>query len=317
MAKPYDLLVAGEINPDLILSGPNLAVGFGQQETLVERATLTIGSSSAIFACGAARLGLKVAFIGVVGEDLFGGYMLEALRERGVDTSPVLRDPSQPTGLSVILSRGADRAILTHPGSMAALNAGQVTDALLGQSRHLHIASYFLQTGLQPGLPGLFERAHRLGLTTSLDTNWDPAEGWEGVTELLPWIDVFLPNEAEAIAISDEMDLQTAGEKLASYGPLVVIKRGAEGAAAFQGGRRWAARAETVDASSGLVDQVGAGDNFDAGFLRGWLLGLSVDECLNLGCRCARSSLFAAGGIAAQLTEDIQPDMKRKGQRLE
>jgi hypothetical protein len=66
--QKFDVIVAGEINPDLILSDPDLTVGFGQQEALVESAALTIGSSSAIFACGAARLGLKVAFIGVVGD---------------------------------------------------------------------------------------------------------------------------------------------------------------------------------------------------------------------------------------------------------
>jgi sugar/nucleoside kinase (ribokinase family) len=304
MAKPYDLLVAGEINPDLILSGPNLAVGFGQQETLVERATLTIGSSSAIFACGAARLGLKVAFIGVVGEDLFGGYMLEALRERGVDTSPILRDPSQPTGLSVILSRGADRAILTHPGSMAALNAGQVTDALLGQCRHLHIASYFLQTGLQPGLPGLFERAHRLGLTTSLDTNWDPSGEWRGVAELLSRVDVFLPNSREALELTGAAEVERALAQLSRHCRLVAVKLGASGGLARQGDETVRAPALAVD----VVDTVGAGDSFDAGFLYGYLSGWSAERSLRLACACGSLSTQAPGGTQGQpsLAEALQ-----------
>src|SRR5262245_64214428 len=116
--KRFDLVVVGEINPDLILSG-NITPAFGQVEQMVDDATLTIGSSSVIFACGAARLGLRVAFVGKVGDDIFGRFMREQMAERGIDTSGVVVDPAIPTGLSVILSRGDDRAILTHPGSIA------------------------------------------------------------------------------------------------------------------------------------------------------------------------------------------------------
>lgn len=160
--KIFDLLVPGEINPDLILTDPNLEPLFGQTEILVEDTALTVGSSSAIFACGAARLGLRVAFIGVVGDDLFGRFMLEVMRSRQVDVSNVIVDKNQATGLSVILNRIDDRAILTHLGAINALRAEQITDELLAQTRHLHVASYFLQTNLQPGLPDLFQRAQAL-----------------------------------------------------------------------------------------------------------------------------------------------------------
>ncbi len=85
----FDILVAGEINPDLILSG-DVTPEFGQVEKLVDSAGLTIGSSSAIFACGAARLGLQVAFIGLCGDDVFGHFMLEQMQARGVDISNVI-----------------------------------------------------------------------------------------------------------------------------------------------------------------------------------------------------------------------------------
>src|SRR5512136_3282490 len=102
--RPFDILVAGEINPDLILDG-DVQPAFGQVEKMVDSATLTPGSSSAIFACGAARLGLKVAFVGICGDDLFGHFMLEAMKDRGVDVSAVRVDPDRQTGLSVILNR--------------------------------------------------------------------------------------------------------------------------------------------------------------------------------------------------------------------
>jgi sugar/nucleoside kinase (ribokinase family) len=162
MMKSFDLLVAGEINPDLILSG-DVEPAFGQVEKLVDGAALTVGSSSVIFACGAARLGLRVAFVGVCGEDVFGRFMLEEMAARGVDISHVIRVPGGQTGLTVILNKGVDRAMLTHAGLIAALRAEDVPDHLLAQARHLHVASYFLQTALQPGLPDLFSPGAGVG----------------------------------------------------------------------------------------------------------------------------------------------------------
>jgi sugar/nucleoside kinase (ribokinase family) len=298
MAETFDILVAGEINPDLILSGDGLEARFGQQETLVEQAALSIGSSSAIFACGAARLGLKVAMIGVIGNDLFGRFMLESLTLAGVNVSAVITDPHLQTGLSVILNRGNDRAILTHPGTMGALHAAQVTDAWLKRGRHLHVGSYFLQTALQPGLPDLLQRARRHGLSTSLDTNWDPAEQWHGVLDLLQVVDLFLPNQAEALAITRAPGWEPALERLASLVPQVAVKLGAGGAAAQAGGILCRAPALAIE----IVDTVGAGDSFDAGFVYGYLQGWSLERTLRLAVACGSLASRGTGGTAAQPT---------------
>jgi sugar/nucleoside kinase (ribokinase family) len=300
MAKPFDLLVAGELNPDLILADPALTPRFGQQEILVESATLAIGSSSAIFACGAARLGLRVAFIGVVGDDLFGRFMLEGLSARGVDVSHVIVDPAQKTGLSVILSRGTDRAILTHLGAIQALRAEQVPDSLLSAARHLHVASHFLQANLQPGLFDLFSTAMVLGMTTSLDTNWDPSGEWQGVRRLLQVTNIFFPNEAEALALTGAADLAGAMEILAADGPFVVlaVKRGALGAAARRGDQT--VRVGVLPGE--VADTVGAGDSFDAGFIYGYLQSWDLARCLKAGVVCGTLSTRAYGGTAAQAT---------------
>jgi len=297
MSKPFDLIVPGEINPDLILTG-EVVPSFGQVEKLVDSATLTIGSSSAIFACGAARLGLKVAFVGVCGADIFGRYMLDELTKHGVDVSAVRLDPVQQTGLSVILSKGSDRAILTHPGAIASLRAEEVTDDLLLQSRHLHVSSYFLQAALQPGLPDLFRRAHTLGLTSSLDTNWDPSGQWQGVNELLQLTDIFLPNEKEAIAISRARTDGQALKRLAQRTGTVAMKRGAQGALACRG-----EETSSVCALGGnVVDTVGAGDSFDAGFVYGFLNNWTLEKALWLAAVCGSLSTRAAGGTEAQPT---------------
>ena len=298
MSTQYDLIVAGEINPDLILSGPELEPHFGQVEVLAADAELTAGSSAVIFACGAARLGLRVAFVGVIGDDLFGHFMLDGLVEAGIDSKYVYIDQALKTGLSVILNRDQDRAILTYPGAIGALQSEQVSDELLSQARHLHVTSYFMQTALQPGLPNLFRRAQRLGLSTSLDTNWDPQESWAGVKELLPLTDVFLPNAGEALAISGADDVESACAQLSFRVPVVAIKLGAQGALARRGEN--SARCPALTAQ--VVDTVGAGDSFDAGFLYGYLGGWSLEDCTKMGVICGSLSTRARGGTQAQPT---------------
>ena len=297
MSKPFDVLVAGEINPDLILTG-NVAPEFGQVEKLIDHAELTIGSSSAIFACGAARLGLKVAFTGVCGDDLFGRFMLDAMQARSVDVSHVIRAPGGQTGLSVILNEGSDRAILTHPGLISALKAGDISDTLLRQTRHLHIASYFIQTSLQPGLPQLFSRAHDYSISVSLDTNWDPAERWSGLDELLPLTDIFLPNEAEACAITRQTDVEKAAKQLAEKTKKIAVKQGESGALGMENESLIRIPSFPVK----IMDTVGAGDSFDAGFIFGYLAGWSLDKSLRLAVACGALSTQGQGGTSAQPT---------------
>lgn len=296
----YDLIVAGEINPDLILSG-NVKPEFGQVEKLVESAALTIGSSSAIFACGAARLGLKVAFIGICGDDTFGRFMLDEMSKRSVDVSHVIIRKDGQTGLSVILNQSfdyaqGDRAILTHPGLIAELEASDIADSLLAQARHLHVASYFLQTKLRPDLPALFKRAHALGLSTSLDTNYDPSEKWMGFDELLAVTNVFLPNEAEAKSLAGAENVEEAASRLGSKVEALAIKLGKAGVLGMFGSRK----VQTESIPVKVIDTVGAGDSFDAGFIYGYLNRWELEKSLRLACVCGALSTQQAGGTNGQ-----------------
>jgi sugar/nucleoside kinase (ribokinase family) len=299
---PFDILVAGEINPDLILSG-NVVPEFGQVEKLVDRATLTIGSSSAIFACGAARLGLRVAFIGVCGGDVFGHFMLDEMQKRNVDVSHVIIHSHGETGLSVILNQRfdyaqGDRAILTHLGLIPALRAADIVDGLLREARHLHVASYFLQTNLQPDLPALFRHAHSLGLTTSLDTNYDPSEKWIGFDELLSVTDIFFPNKTEALSITKSDDIESAARHLANKSKIVAIKLGADGAALRTKDQAIFVPSIPIN----IVDAIGAGDAFDAGFLYGYLKHWDLEKSLQFATVCGALSTQASGGTTAQPT---------------
>jgi len=293
----FHILVAGELNPDLILTG-DVTPEFGQVEKLVDSASLNIGSSSAIFACGAARLGLNVAFIGVCGDDVFGHFMLDEMRKRNVDVSNVVVRSEGQTGLSVILNHQSDRAILTHSGLVAELRASDISDELLMQSKHLHVASYFLQTKLQPDLPSLFRRAHTFGLTTSLDTNYDPSEQWIGFDELLSVTNVFLPNEREALSLSDAENADEAASRLGSRVEALAIKLGADGALGIHKSER--VRVASIPVK--VIDTIGAGDSFDAGFLYGYLNHWELEKSLRLGCVCGALSTQQAGGTDGQPT---------------
>jgi sugar/nucleoside kinase (ribokinase family) len=239
---------------------------------------------------------LKVAFIGVCGDDVFGRFMLAEMSKHNVDIENVIVSQSGSTGLSIILNQSSDRAILTHPGLIAELRASDIPDALLRNARHLHVASYFLQTNLQPDLPNLFRRARSLGLTTSLDTNYDPSEKWIGFEELLAVTNVFLPNEREALSLSGEKNIDEAASRLGSKVEVLAIKLGAQGALGVQNGT--SVRVASIPVK--VVDTVGAGDSFDAGFLYGYLNQWGLEKCLWLACVCGALSTQKAGGTDGQ-----------------
>jgi sugar/nucleoside kinase (ribokinase family) len=157
-----------------------------------------------------------------------------------------------------------------------------------------------LQHGLRPGLPRLFERARALGLTISLDTNWDPTGTWGGVLDLLPLVNVFLPNEAEAKALTAAENADEAATRLQVRVETAAIKLGKEGALGISHGQK--VRVPSIPVS--IVDTVGAGDTFDAGFLYGYLNGWPLEKSLRLAAVCGALSTQAAGGTAAQPTLD-------------
>ena len=299
MVDDLDLLVVGDANPDVVLAGAPDRLAFGQREHLVAGGSLVLGGSGAIVACGASRLGLRVAFVGRVGDDAAGRFVLAALAGRGVDTGGCVTDPALPTAITVVLTRDGDRAILTSPGCLGSLVAGDVDAGLVARARHLHVSSLFLQPRLAAGIAELFRAARAAGTGTSLDTNDDPSGRWGGgLHELLAVTDVLLPNEQEALAIAGRTDgdLAAAAHDLAARGPLPVIKCGAQGALAYAAGEPVRVGGLRVD----VADTVGAGDSFDAGFLAGRLTGRDLRESLALAAACGSLSTRAPGGIDAQ-----------------
>jgi sugar/nucleoside kinase (ribokinase family) len=299
----FDLLVLGDVNPDVVIGPVNQPLTFGQRERLVPTGSLCLGGSAAIMACGAARIGLKVAFVGRIGDDPAGTFVRAALEERGVDTSAVVVDRKLPTPLTTVLTSGSDRAILTASGCLASTSSNDVPRALLRSVRHVHAASFYLMPGLAAGLAELFKEARSAKATTSLDTNDDPADRWERVVldPVLRVTDYLLPNAAEAHALTGHPVLAEAAGILARRGPLVVVKNGADGALAHDGINLTTAPALAVEP----VDTVGAGDNFDAGFVAAVLRRTGRARALAIATACGSLSTRAAGGTAAQADWDL------------
>ena len=297
-SKPYDIVVFGDTCVDLILRDDDIVPRFGQVEKIVAGYNLEMGGSCCIFAAQAAKLGLKVALLGWVGEDAFGQLIIDTLTSAGVDTRFVKIDSKLSTGITVHLVRADDRAMLTHPGSLNKLTADDVTDEILASARHLHYGSLYLQTGLLPHWVEILQRAKRHGLSVSLDTNWDPEENWNHrIAQALEYIDILLPNEQEALHLSGKPDVSAAIEFLRETVPLLVVKQASAGAFACFQGKRFTRSVlpATIDG-----DGIGAGDSFDAGFLAGWLNGLPIETCLSIACNCGRAVASATGGLAGQ-----------------
>jgi sugar/nucleoside kinase (ribokinase family) len=293
-----DLLLVGDCNPDVIVQGDDLTPAFGQQEKLVAAIALVVGGSAAITAVAAARLGLRVALVAVVGDDPAGNFMLGQLAVEGVDLSGMVTRADLPTGMTVVLSRVDDRASLTAAGGIAALTAADVPAGLLARARHLHASSYFLLArSLGPGLAELFATARAAGTTTSLDTNWDPAGAWgdDNLAAALANTDLLLPNEAEALRLSGASTLSDAVARLTESGAAVAVKLGARGALGADGPRRYLAAAPPVES----VDSTGAGDCFNAGLMAGLLRGLDLPEALALGCAAGAASTRGIGGTGS------------------
>jgi len=294
--KPYGVLVVGELNVDLILNRIDGFPAMGK-EILADEMTVTLGSSSAIFANNLSMLGTAVSYLGKVGKDRFADLIIESLRKSGVHTGEILADPQLRTGLTVALNYDNDRAMVTYPGAMNELRAGDISDRALQLASHLHVSSVFLQPGLKPGLTGLFRKAKEAGLTTSLDPQWDPAEQWDlRLDELLPLVDVFLPNAGELEQLTGFSDPEEAIGSLGESGHLVVVKNGVQGALMRNGNQ---IIRQNAFLNEQVVDAIGAGDSFNAGFIHRFMQQRSPEECLEFAALTGALNTTGEGGTSA------------------
>lgn len=291
----FDVSVIGELNLDLIFYGLPAKLEL-DREHLATNLSLTLGSSSAIFAHNLARLGSNVGFSSSIGSDSLGPICIERLAEANVDLSRVKKFDGKITGLTVILPQGKERYILTYPGTMADYSLADLDLKYVFDAKHLHVASYFLQKAIQPSLEQIFREAKAAGLTTSLDTNDDPDDRWTPeIQKLFPHLDLLMPNEHEACRMAGVDDIDKAIEILSKKVKTLVLKRGSKGAMVVSGEKQFTALPLAVE----VVDAVGAGDSFNAGFLHQFVRKASLESCLAFGNVIAALSTTRGGGTEA------------------
>lgn len=290
------LFVVGELNVDLIL---NRIGGFPQigTEIVANDMILTLGSSSAILAANAAAIGIPTAFCGAIGDDVYGKLVIEELEQQGVNTEFVHISSLHQTGITVVMNYDQESANVTYCGAMEKLTIQDIPWSSLSQFQHLHISNIFLQKGIQPDIIEIFRRAKAAGLSTSLDLQWDVSNRWEfDFRECLPHVDVFLPNKAEMLALTQAESLEASISLLQPYANILAIKLGKQGSLGIQGKEQ--IRAAAFQAPS-YVDAVGAGDSFNAGFLKKYLEKASLEACLKFGNLMGALNTTAAGGTSA------------------
>lgn len=300
-SQKFDVIVVGELNVDLIFNQIGSFPEIGK-EKFSNAMALVLGSSSAIFASNLSSLGLKVAFIGKIGDDVFGRFCKEQLEMKGVDTSMILTSNSVQTGATVVLNFGEDRANVTCQGAMRLMDVNDISDEMLSQGRHMHFSSYFFQPGFKGRLHFLYKKAKALGLTTSLDIQWDPEERWDFDFEaVLPFVDVLMPNEAELLHLTGQSSVENALQAVGSSNAMIVVKMGNKGSLLSHGKDSIRCAAFVNEQ---VVDAIGAGDSFNAGFIFSYLHGQSPADCQKFANLIGAISTTGPGGTAAFASYD-------------
>lgn len=294
--KNFDVSVIGELNIDIILNQIDSVPVVGK-EILARQMNVTLGSSSAIFASNLSCLNTRVAFTGKIGTDSFGDLAIATLKNNGVNIEGIIRREALQTGATVVLNYGEDRAMVTHPGAMEDLVFEDINWEAIGRSRHLHISSVFIQKGIKYDLARIFRKAKESGLSTSLDPQWDPEEKWEiGIEEVLPFVDIFMPNKSELLNLTGQKTIQKAIDKLRPLSNAIVVKLGSEGSALFAGGQT---TFQPAFLNTNVVDAIGAGDSFNAGFVYKFTNGYPLAACQEFGNMTGAFSTTASGGTGA------------------
>lgn len=296
MNNKFDVIVVGELNVDLILNQIHSFPEIGR-EKFADTMTLTLGSSAAIFASNLSSLGKRVAFIGKIGNDVFGHFCKEELEKKGVDCSMILRNDQLKTGATVILNFGEDRANITYQGAMKHMSIHDISDDMLCQGRHLHFSSYFFQQGFKGQLNCLFKKAKEAGLSTSFDMQWDPTEQWDfDYKEVLPFVDIFMPNESELLNLAKQSTLEKALEIVKNTANIIVVKRGNKGSILWYNNEIISCEAFV---NNEVVDAIGAGDSFNAGFIFSYLNNQTLMQCQKFANLTGAVSTTKPGGTTA------------------
>jgi len=300
-AMPRALFI-GDINVDVMMGGME-SLPVVDREVTCQTYDVVMGASTVLCACAYRSLGGEAAIIGLVGRDEYGDFMLRGLGEFGVATDLVQRTSRVRTGVTVNLIYQSTRTQVTYPGTIAEFAGPELEEAVFRGFDHVHCGGVYLQTGFKPRITALLKLARNLGLTTSLDPQWDSTEQWQYMDEWMPLLTWLFVNQDEAMSISKAPSPEAACRRLAERTNCPLVKTGPEGALVCAGGNPRAVPGFPVP----VVDTTGAGDSFDAGFLYAALeKRMAPAEAARFAnAAAARSCMFVGGVNARSSYEDV------------
>lgn len=281
MDAPRGVICSGSINYDIVVR-PVEAPQWGTT-TFVETIDYHLGGNGANTSLALATLGVPARLAGLIGRDEPARYLLGKLERAGVNVSAVDRSDA-PTSTTLVMINGAgNRKFLNRPGTSQAVFAAPLTfaRALTAGMAHYHMASFFILPRLRHSAAETLRRARHAGLTTSLDTTWDPLGEWmNALAPCLPELDLLFMNDDEARMVTGASDASHAAREMLRRGVrTAVMKLGERGSAVFTKESELYLPAFDVD----CVDSTGAGDCFVAGFLAVLMRGGSIAEAAAFG----------------------------------
>jgi sugar/nucleoside kinase (ribokinase family) len=301
MSSPSDVLCAGIIVADHVCT-PVPRLPAAGELVLAERILLTIGGCAANVAVDLAKMDVPATVLGRVGGDVYGRVVADMLRAHRIDVSALQISPERDTSQTLIVNvAGQDRRFIHCVGANADFRAADVPLDRVRQSRVLYVGGYFVMPGMrQEELASVFAAARQAGVRTLLDVV-TPGRGdyLSRLEQLLPHVDVFLPNSDEAELITGESDPLRQAELFRQLGAgTVVITRGGDGAVLVSERVRLKAGVYPID----FMDGSGGGDAFDAGFICGLLNNLDAEGCLRLASALGASCVRAVGTTTGVFT---------------
>lgn len=289
--KKWDVYVTGDINVDLLVQGLD-KLPLPGQEVNVNNIELCVGGGAALFTLGLAKLGVNTVFDGVLGNDMYGKFILEELKNKSIDTTLLKISSKNRTGVSIALTNEKDRAFITYIGSNAEVELN--IDDNVNLAKHIHLTSYRGRSNHETYINAL-KKIKASDISVSFDVGWDDTGDWyEGIYEIISYVDIFFINEMEAINYSRCQTVEEAIKKFSKYCNNIVVKMGSKGSISYKNGEIETANAYKVKA----VDTTGAGDSFNAGYVYGFLRGEELKKCLEYGNACGALSVTEFGGNA-------------------
>lgn len=291
--KEYDVIIVGDYCLDIIFSGlPSFPV-LGNEIIAKSFIQTSGGTCNSVIAMH--RLGLKVGWAADFGTDDYSRFILDEMEKEGIDSSLFIRHKGYHQKITVALSYPKDRAFIAYYDPDTLIPAG-FKQLISINAKHLHVPGIYRA----PGVVNIIRFLHTRGIKVSMDGNSSKIYTIRDkrFTSLLANLDIFFANKKEVLQITEEKSLQNALQILGGIIPLVVVKDGENGAYAMEKGSLIYSPALKVK----VIDTTGAGDCFNAGFIKAWLSGSSTAECLKWGNIVGGLSTTAMGGTGRYIT---------------